>query len=173
MIPFDFDALAGVAQLGLGLAGFSGIGLVLTRRAGRLETFELYRLGIMLGTAVGAMFLSLLPIAVAQFGAGGGAVCRLSAAIMAAYSVAFAGYFWYVLRYFRRTVPEIIGPVASRAVLALHVANAALQAISALGVLERCVGFYWLGLFWLLAHGTYQFWRILFVRPREAGDGAA
>ena len=46
MTTFDFESLAAIAQLGLGLAGFSGIGLVLTRTAGRLQRFELYRLGI-------------------------------------------------------------------------------------------------------------------------------
>lgn len=170
-VQLDFAALTAVAQLGLGLAGFSGIGLVLTRTAGRLQQFELYRLGIMLGTAIGAMFLALLPIAIAQFGADAGTTCRLSAAIMAACAAGFAIYFRVAVLYFRRTVPEILGPVAHRLVLVLHVVNAIVQALSALGVLEHCTGLYWLGLFWLLAHGTYQFWRILFIRPRdEAGS---
>ena len=153
MTTFDFESLAAIAQLGLGLAGFSGIGLVLTRTAGRLQRFELYRLGIMLGTAIGAMFLSLVPIAIAQFGAGDETTCRVSAGIMAAY--------------FRKTVPELVGPVAHRLVLALHVVNAIVQALAAFGVFGHCAGVYWLGLFWLLAHGTYQFWRILFIRPRD------
>ena len=116
MTTFDFESLAAIAQLGLGLAGFSGIGLVLTRTAGRLQRFELYRLGIMLGTAIGAMFLSLVPIAIAQFGAGDETTCRVSAGIMAAYSASFAVYFRIAIVYFRKTVPELVGPPAATAV---------------------------------------------------------
>ncbi len=102
MTPFDGEALAAIAQLGLGLAGFSGIGLVLTRSAGRLQKFELYRLGIMLGTAIGAMFLALLPVVFAQFGWRDETVCRASAGTMAAFSFAFTTYLWFAMRYFRR-----------------------------------------------------------------------
>ena len=167
MTPFDFASLAAVAQLGLGLAGFSGIGLVLTRRAGRLETFELYRLGVMLGTAVGAMILALVPIAVSQFGADAEATCRISAALMALLSASLGVYYRIAILYFRRTVPEIVGPVASRLVFTLHLANALVQTLAAIGLIENCVGLYWLGLFWLLLAGTYQFARILFIRPRD------
>ena len=165
MIAFDYDALAGIAQLGLGLAGFRGIGLVLTSSAGRLQRVELYRLGVMLGTAMGAMFLSLLPIAVAQFGVRGETVCRVSAGIMAVYTAGYATFFWTAILHFRRTVPEILSPIAHRLVFFLHLVNMLVQGASAFGWLEHCVGWYWLGLFWLLAHATYQFGRILFIRP--------
>ncbi|HEX6590124.1 MAG TPA: hypothetical protein VF039_14050 [Longimicrobiales bacterium] len=169
MNPFDPELLAGIAQLGLGLAGFSGIGLVLTRTAGRLQKFELYRLGIMLGTAVGAMFLALLPLVLAQFAWHGGALCVVSAAIMAVFAFAFATYLWFAMRYFRRVVPEIVGPIASRAVIVGHAVNGVVQTLVALGAFERCAGWYGLGLLWLLGHATYQFWRILFIRPRDEG----
>ena len=168
MVSFDFAALSAIAQLGLGLAGFSGIGLVLTRSAGRLQRFELYRLGIMLGTAVGAMFLPLLPIALSQFGMQGEDLCRLSAAVMSVHAAAYATYYHLAIRYLRRTVPEVVGPITVRVVLTLHIINCLVQGASASGWIEHCVGFYWLGLFWLLAHATWQFWRILFIRPRDA-----
>ena len=169
MMPFDPESLAALAQLGLGLAGFSGIGLLLTRRSGQLQRFEIYRLGIMLGTAVGAMFLSLLPVALSQFGLRAETVCRVASGSMAVFSLAFVVYFLAATRYFLSTVPEIVSGVASSAVIGGHIVNLLLQTGTTAGLLGHCVGFYTLGLLWLLAHATYQFWRILFIRPRD-GD---
>src|SRR5688500_1690553 len=170
MDTFDPESLSAISQLGLGLAGFSGIGLLLTRRSGQLQRFEIFRLGIMLGTAVGAMFLSLVPVALAQFGLAAATVCRLSAGAMAVFSIAFVIYFIVATRHFLTTVPEIVSWSAISAAITGHSLNFVSQTASALGLLEHCVGVYWLGLLWLLLHATYQFWRILFVRPLDQVD---
>lgn len=171
MNGFDYAALSAIAQLGLGLAGFSGIGLVLRAGAGGgagpLQRVQLYRLGVMLGTAFGVMLGALVPIVVAQFAADPERVCRVSAGILALMQAGLAINFRIAVRYFQRTVPEIVSRVASRLVFVVHIVNTLVQASSALGLLDNCVGWYWLGLMWLLVAGTYQFGRILFVRPRD------
>ena len=165
MGTFDQEVLSAIAELGLGLAGFSGIGLVLTRTTGRLLPYELYRLGIMLGTSLGAMILSLVPLVLAQLGLSDEALCRVSSGIMAAYLLGFNVYYTIAMRHFRRNVPEIVSRTLAPIVALMHGVNLLLQLATTLGVLRHCVGFYSLGLMLLLIHATYQFGRILFIRP--------
>jgi hypothetical protein len=169
---FDPQALSTFAQIGLGLAGFSGIGMLLTRSSARLSRFEAYRLGIMLGTTLGATFLAVLPLALDEFGWGVPATVRVCAALMAVYSFGFVAYFGRAIRYMLTVVPEIISWGAVVAVVAGHAGNVLLQAGNATGRLDSGIAIYSLGLLWLLLHGTYQFGRILFIRPRDEGAPA-
>lgn len=164
---FDATTLGTIAQLGLGLAGFSGIALVLTRGGSALTRLETDRLGIMLGSSLGATFLGLLPLILPGFRLDETAACRTASAVMAVYTTGFLRYYVSKTLGMRSRAPELVTPLPFGLVTAGHGANLLLQ-IGAVGGLVACVPAYLTGLFWLLFHGAYQFGRILFIRPREA-----
>lgn len=160
------DSLAIIAQLGLGLAGFSGIAIVFTRGGTAFLRFEAYRLGVMLGTTLGATFLALVPLVLVGFGIGPWASIRMASGLMAMLTVVYAAYYLSAIRYMLSAVPELVSPVAVVLVMTGHGANLLAQIGVACGFLGRWSGVYLAGLTWLLIHGAYQFGRILFIRPR-------
>jgi hypothetical protein len=161
------NTLPTVAEIALGLAGFSGIAIVLTRSGGRLLRFEAYRLGILLGTTLGATFLALLPLVLLEFGIERSTALRFSSAVMSAFTIVFMAYFISAIRYLRTTMPEIATPGPVITVLTLHAVNVAAQIFAAAARSAHWSGIYLAGCCWLLAHGAYQFGRILFIRPRS------
>jgi hypothetical protein len=169
---FDTETLGTIAQLGVGLAGFSGIALVLTRGGSALTRLETDRLGIMLGSSLGATFLALLPLVLASFRLDDTAACRSASAVLAAYTAGFLRYYVSRTLRMRATAPELVTPLPFGLVTAGHAANLLLQAAAITG-LAACAPAYLTGLFWLLFHGAYQFGRILFIRPRSLSAGAA
>src|SRR3954471_9431549 len=104
----DIESLGTIAQVGVGLAGFSGIALILTQGSGTLTRFEAYRLGIMLGTTLGATFLALLPLVLRELGVSPGDNIRIVWILMALFSAGFFVYFITAIRYMRAHVPELV-----------------------------------------------------------------
>ena len=56
MIP---DSLQTIAEISIGLAGFSGLVVALRKGSGPLDDIQKYRLRILFSLSFGAMFLSL------------------------------------------------------------------------------------------------------------------
>lgn len=168
---FDHGALETFAQLGLGLAGFSGIALVLMQGGARLSRLESDRLGIMLGSSLGATFLSVVPFILAATSLSPGFQCRLCSGIMAIYTIGFLRYYVTRTLRMRDTAPELVRPLPFALASTGHALNLVLQMLVILGVVA-CTPAYMLGLFWLLFHGAYQFGRILFIRPRVSAAPA-
>lgn len=165
MTTIDSAALQTFAELGLGLAGFSGVALVLMRGGAALNQLESDRLGIMLGSSLGAMFLSILPLVLSATDLDPNLQCRASSAVMAVYTAGFLRFYMLRTLRMRREAPEIVTGVPFGLVSAGHAVNLLLQGVSAAGVVA-CGPAYLAGLFWLLFHAAYQFGRILFIRPR-------
>src|SRR5262245_36117331 len=94
------------AQLGLGLAGFSGIALVLAHRGSPLTQLESSRLGIMLGTSLGSTFLAILPLVMP--GSDTEAACRVASGVMATYTIALTWYYTSATSRMRRQAPELV-----------------------------------------------------------------
>ena len=65
MIP---DSLQTIAEISIGLAGFSGLVVALRKGSGPLSDIQKYRLRILFSLSFGAMFLSLLPDTLVNFG---------------------------------------------------------------------------------------------------------
>jgi len=158
------ELLATIAELALGLAGFSGVMTAFMQRPGRLTEVEAYRIAVLLGVSLGALFLSLVPLALMQFGLDAGAVWRSAGLCMVGYAVVGGALYlrasWRVARH----APEIFNRSVFVALAAGHVANIALQ-LAALTVLEPSPGPYAVGLVWFMLHAAVQFARILFVQP--------
>jgi len=165
---FDTDSLGTMAEVGLGLAGFSGIAILLTRGGAQLARFEAHRLGIMLGTTLGGTFLALLPLVLLNLQVSELASGRVAAGLMAVFSAGFIAYFVTAIRHMQLDVPELVSTSAVTLVLLGHSTNLLVQLFSAVLAPARAPGLYLAGVLWLLMHGAYQFGRILFIRPREA-----
>ena len=165
------ETLATIAQIGIALAGFSGLVVVLRRDKGPLNEIEKYRMSVLLATAFGAMFLALLPDTLTYLGLTGDGIWRLSSAFLAVFSVLFILIWVWSSRRFFRLAREIFSVPAFSLVVAGHVTNLVLQLLVSFGFFSRGqAGIFVLGLVWLLAHASQQFIRMLFIQPRNGNS---
>ncbi len=165
------DSLATVAEIGIALAEFSGLVVVLRKRSGPLNDIEKYRMSVLLATAFGAMFLALLPGALQQLGLDDDVVWRASSGILTAFSLAFVLGWGLSSRRFFNVAREIFSVPAFSLMTIGHLINLVSQLSVTLGMWgDGKAGVYLLGLLWLLAHASQQFVRMLFVQPRPVGS---
>jgi hypothetical protein len=161
------DTLSTVAEIALGLAGFTGLLVVLGRQPGGFSPSEAFRLLILLVASLSALFLALIPLALHDSGLSGFVLWRVSSLIMAGSILASAGFLVRRVRSFQRGDSEAYSPV----ILVLISTGAGLvfvaQILNASGVLgSPSPGAYSFGLLFFIAAGAVQFVRILFV-PSE------
>ena len=170
----DFqESLATIAQIGIALAGFSGLVVVLCKSAGPLNAIEKYRLSVLLATAFGAMFLALLPDTLYHLGFRGDVLWRASSALLLLFSVVFLLAWVLSSRRFFRVAREIFNLRAFSLMIVGHLVNALLQSMVSFGLWgDGKPGVYLLGLAWLLAHASQQFVRMLFIQPKQPNTGA-
>src|SRR5438067_4440589 len=83
------EILTTVAQLGVGVAGFSGIAIAFNRQPGRLSDLEAFRVVILFATSFAAVFLSLIPFALHYFGLADFVVWRASSGLCALFELIF------------------------------------------------------------------------------------
>ena len=163
----DTGILSTIAEIALALAGFSGIVVAFTREPGQLTDLESYRLTLLFGPSLGAVFLALLPWALSHSGLEGEEIWRLASGIMAAYTVVLVCRLIGPTRRFLREARDIFDLRLLIPIALGHVVNGGVQAANALGgfgIRSQAV-FVW-GLLWLVFHAAHQFSRILFKRPR-------
>jgi hypothetical protein len=169
MIP---DSLQTIAEISIGLAGFSGLVVALRKDPGPLDDIQKYRLRILFSLSFGAMFLSLLPDTLVNFGVPEARVWFDSSAAMFGYSLLFV--LWWLLssRRVAKVAPEIFNWRAFSTMASGHTIVLILQLAVMLGFLEgRAPGVFGLGLIWYLVHSAQQFVRMLFIQPRSSPHG--
>ena len=159
------ETLSTVAELALGLAGFTGVLVVLGRQPGRFSPAESFRLAVLLVGSLSALFLSLVPLILHDFGLAGVHLWRVSSGLMATSLLCSGAYLAKPLARFRGSESEAY----SAWVLASLTGGAAfvliLQVVNLTGFLwPTGQGPYSFGLLFLLAGAVVQFVRILFVR---------
>jgi hypothetical protein len=160
------EILPTIAEVALGIAGFSSVMTAFMKRPGKLTRIEIYRIAVLLGASLGAMFLAFVPLLCSGLGAGASASWRVSSAAMIVYTL-IAGTI-YLVASFRvsRDAPEIFNRVLFVAIAMGHLVNSALQLTSVLRAdLAVAGGIYLTGLIWFLLHAAVQFSRILFIQP--------
>ena len=159
------DALSTIAEIALGLAGFSGVVVVLGRQPGAFSRVEAGRLVLLLVSSIGAMFLALLPLSLAPLELSDSLLWRVSAGTFTGFCVGYGLIGRSRVRIVRADAPEVY----SSAVSVFNYATVGTAVILQLVVLARPTdlgpGFYVLGLLSLLLTATVQFVRMLFVRP--------
>ena len=159
------DALTTIAEVALGLAGFSGVVVVLGRQPGAFTRVEVGRLIVLLMSSLGAMFFALLPFALSPLGLSDSAVWRISGALLAIFATAHIGISYSELQRVRKEAPEIYSPSVRTIHFSLLLAIVVLQVVNVGKGGQLGLSLYIFGLMGLLGVAAFQFVRILFVRP--------
>lgn len=161
------DSLPVIAEISLGLVGFTAIVTVLRRPDGGLVGWELLPSLYLLGYSSATLLLALLPSLLAAMGCELAATWQISSAAMLLCSL--VGFAYNPQRRARLTLAP---QTASRSLLvAIYVfasLNVVLQLANAAGIfgLPRFWPFL-LGLLWYLVFCLTQFASLLFLRPSE------
>ncbi|MEE8078091.1 MAG: hypothetical protein V3T18_03770 [Pseudomonadales bacterium] len=166
------ESLTTIAEIGVALAGFSGLVVVLRKKTGPLNEIERYRMSVLLAAAFGAMFLALLPGAMRHLGMADELIWRASSALLTAFTVVFVLSWVLSSRRFFTVAREIFNVWAFSLMAVGHLINAGLQLSVVLGFWgDGSSGVFLLGLIWLLAHASQQFVRMLLIQPRSLDSG--
>jgi len=167
-VPGTFQT---IAEIGIGIAGFSGLVVALRQSDGRLSEIQKYRLRVLFALSLGAVFLSMLPELLTSFHVPDERVWFDSAAALFTYSFAF--FWWWVgpSRKIAKVAPEIFNWRAFNTMAAGHAIILLLQLAVLIGYFETSAsGIVALGLTWYLIHAAQQFVRMLFIQPRNNAE---
>lgn len=162
------DSLQTVAEVGIGLAGFSGLIMALRKDAGPPDSIQRFRLNLLFGLAFGAIFLSFLPGVLASMAVPEQRIWFDSSASLFTYSLLLMWWWFGGSRRHARVVPEIFNWYAFTLMSVGHVIVVVSQLAVMLGLFEaRAPGIFTLGLTWYLIHAAQQFVRMLYIQPRS------
>ena len=157
-----------IAEIGIAIAGFSGLIVSLRRETGPLRGVQKFRLQLLLLLSFGAMFLSLLPEVLVTLGVGAERLWFFSNWVVLGYSVFFIS--WWITASIRvnRIEPELFNWFAFARMSAGHLVVIFLL-LFALGSLFGISGIaaFSIALVWYLIHAAQQFIRMLFIRSRS------
>jgi len=160
------EALATIAEVAIGLAGFSGIVVVLSRTyQRRLTPLERYRLFILLVPSLASTFLALIALALLSAGVPG--ALRIGSALLAAFCLWFPASRVRQTLEFHRRIPELFHLGVIWGLLAGYLTVASVSLLHALGVFGEEPAVLLLGLLWPLFQSSVQFARMLFIRPSD------
>ena len=161
-------SLQTIAEVGIGLAGFSGLVVALRRDRGPFDDVQKFRLSLLFKLAFGAIFLSFLPDLFASTAIPGMRTWILSSSALLLYSSYLLWWWISKSRRLARVVPEIFNWYAFTTMSVGHAIVLVLQIGILVGPLAtRAPGLYSLGLVWYLVHAAQQFVRMLFIHPRN------
>jgi hypothetical protein len=165
------EILTTIAQLGIAVAGFSGIAIVFNRQPGGLTAFEAFRVSILFSNSFAAVFLALIPFGFFYLGWSQEIIWRTASGVCVLFEVAFIAVHAPWAREFLDAHRELFNLKLLTFVTCGHVINTFAQLVNALGITHAGLSIFIFGLLWLLFHGAFQFGRILFVQPMS--DGAS
>jgi hypothetical protein len=161
-------SLQTIAEVGIGLAGFSGLVVALRKDSGPLDDVRKFRLRLLLLLAFGAIFLSFLPELLSNMAVPAERIWFDASAALFVYSIILMWWWFSRSRVLAKQVPEIFNWYAFTTMSVGHVIVLVSQLGVMLGVFEaRASGLFTLGLIWYLIHAAQQFMRMLFIQPRE------
>ncbi len=160
------EALATIAEVAIGLAGFSGIVVVLSRTyEKRLTPLERYRLTLLLVPSMATSFIALVVMGLHSSELPG--AFRIGSGILAAFCLYFPASQVRPTIHFRRRIPEMFHAPVVWGLLAGYLVVASLGITHALGVFGPEPEIFLLGLLWPLFQSAVQFARMLFIRPMD------
>jgi len=160
------EALATIAEVAIGLAGFSGIVVVLSRTyERRLTPLERYRLFILLVPSLATTFLALVTLALVASDVPG--AFRIGSLLLAVFCLWFPASRVRKTIYFSQRVPDLFQASVIWGLLGGYLLVASLSLLHALGVIGEAPEILLLGLLWPLFQSAVQFARMLFIRPTD------
>lgn len=159
------DGLAIIAEVSLGLAGFSGVVVILGRR----DAFLSLRLAILLATSLGAMLMALLPFALVELGLSDARIWLACDVLLAIYPVGLLAFFLPGTQRYGKENPEIFGAWVLSLGYSLPIAASVAGLLGLFQVLPR-LGAFLLGLIFLVATSVFMFTRILFTHPTRGPE---
>jgi len=155
-----------IAEISIAFAGFTGLIVALRKNDGPMTVVHKYRLKILLALAFGAMFLSLLPDLLGNYGIPAEFIWPSASAVLSVYSAVFL--YWWISssRRIMQSHPSLFNWPAFSRMAAGHVLVALLQ-LTVVFSLIRDIGAaaYISALVWYLLHAAQQFARMLFIQP--------
>jgi len=161
------DALLTLAQVAVGLIGFSSVLIALSGEPRNWSALDKYRITGMLGNSICLLLLSLLPFVLTFLGVEDSAAWRISAGFFAVclltgMIVNFRSYERLPDSHRLATRPALVGAIYVVGSLVLIATSSA-----ALGMLAAPKGAFFLGLFFLVLLSTYLIVRFLYARPNR------
>jgi len=169
LAPMDAsEVLSTIAQLALGLVGFTGVVIAVDREKADVSRVDAFRLNVLLYSGSAAMFLALLPMGLEFLNLNENDIWKLSNLGHAIFAFGFLTWFFPASRLTMQSAPEIFNITVWRFYLAGHLANGILQILAMLGAVNKqAIGIYIFGLFWLLFISLVQFRRMLLIHQRK------
>jgi hypothetical protein len=159
-----YEALLGIAQIALGLAGFGGVFVAMSQTGNGVRLpADTYRLVLLLSVSLSTLFLALVPVALDPLGLEGDALWRTSNMLFFALLGALLAVFRKWRRQHREAVRAGETPIVASIVWTLAGATLLAQIGSALALLGRPGGVFVTGLVLLVAFGSFLFARMLFL----------
>jgi uncharacterized membrane protein len=161
------DALLTMAQVAVGLIGFSSVLIALSGEPNHWSSLDSYRITGLLGSSVCLLLVSWLPFVLTFFSVEDGVVWRSSAGTL---SICLAAGLIGNLRSYRRLPDEHRRATRPVLVVSIYVLGSLVfvtTTAAALGLLAAPEGAFFLGLFFCLLLSTYLIVRFLFARPNR------
>ena len=161
------NALLTLAQVAIGLAGFSAILVALSGKPHQWAPVDAFRIRNILAFSFQSVFLSLMPFVLAFFSLPESTVWRASLLILA---IATLGSVLLVLSGVYRLSPSqraVLNAVVVSTVVGILCFMAAVELLAAFGIVRPAPGVFFLGLVVLLGVSTALVARFLFARPAD------
>ncbi len=161
-------SLQTVAEVGIALAGFSGLFIAFRKNTGPLDEIQKFRMSLLFLLAFGAVFLSFLPDLLTKMAIADERIWFDASASLFLYSIFLLWWWFSGARRHAKTAPEIFNWYAFTTMSVGHGIVLVLQLGVMFGLLEaRAPGLFTLGLVWYLIHAAQQFVRMLYIHPRN------
>lgn len=168
MIVIDVaNALLTLAQVAIGLAGFSAILVALSGKPHQWTPVDAFRIRNILAFSFQSVFLSLVPFALAFFSLPESKVWKVSLLIVALASLANVLLVLGGVYRMTRAERAVLNALVVSAVIAILVGTAAVELLAAFGAVRPAPGVFFLGVLVLLGISTVLVARFLFARPAD------
>ena len=161
------SALLTLAQVAIGLAGFSAILVALSGKPHQWTPVDAFRIRNILALSFQSVFLSLVPFVLAFFSLSESTVWQVSVLILA---IATLGSVLLVLGGVYRLSPSeraVLKAVVVSTVTAVLCFMAAVELLAVFGIVRPASAVFFLGLVVLLEVSTLLMTRFLFARPAD------
>jgi hypothetical protein len=162
----QFEGLQTIAEVGVGIAGFGGIVVAITRDPEEWDSWDEVRIWGVLVPSISVVLLALLPLGLDSAGFASNTLWRLCSALMVALGIFLSLRFWS--RFSQTLAGGPLHPVLGPILGVGSILNFLCQASNALGFGFRgSFSVYYFGLLWFLTFSGLEFISLIFLRVKR------